>query len=156
MGQSTQPLVSRRLAGFARHVARAERTLTWWQKAQAERGVRGWGYTEIARRIGENPENVRRWMRGDVNPREGVLVKIADLFGWPVDYLHRPNLPWPPPKGREEWAVSVVQGLDANGLKVVGALADRACAQYLAKALDQYDALLKQIEEMRAPAAHQG
>lgn len=132
---------------------RVERTLSWWQKAQAERGVRGWGYSDMARRIGEDAENLRRWLRGEVNPREGVLVKIADLFGWPVDYLHRPNLPWPPPRGREEWAVAVLQGLDANGQRVVAALSDRGASLYLAKALDQYDALLRQLEEMRNPSA---
>lgn len=135
-------------------MVRADRNLTWWQKAQAERGVRGWGYTEIARRIEENPENVRRWMRGEVSPREGVLVKIADLFGWPVDYLHRPAMPWPPPKNREEWSVSVLQSLDANGMAVVAELSDHALAAHLVRAIQQFHELRRQIEEMRHPVGY--
>lgn len=151
----TQPLASRKVAGFVRHVARAERSLTWWQKAQAERGVRGLGYSEIARRIEEDPENVRRWFRGEVSPREGVLVKVADMFGWPVDYLHRPAMPWPPPKNREEWAVAVLQALDANGHKVVAELSDHALSAYLARAVDQFYALRKQLEDMREPVGYE-
>lgn len=125
------------------------RPLTWWQKAQAERGTRGWSYAEVARLLGEDSENVRRWFRGQNNPRDGFVRRVSVLFGWPVDYAYDENMAWPPPKDKAEWAVSVLKDLDDNGREIVANLSDRACAHYLRQALEQYRILRTQILEMR-------
>lgn len=124
----------------------------WWRKAQAERGVRGWTYAEVARRIGENRENVRRWLQGEVAPREGVVAKLAEVLGWPLDLLTDPRVGYLLEMDRRTnaaWLRATLRDLDENGKKVVASLADPVVAEWLASALEGYRALQQRLRRDR-------
>lgn len=114
------------------------RPWAWHEKAQAERGRRGWSYAELGRRIGEDGSLVARWLKGRVTPREGVVAAIARVYGWPVQYLTDPATPYPPPADAE-WARMVLEGLDAEGRALAGRLLDRELRSWLFAQMKEYD-----------------
>lgn len=122
--------------------------MTWQEKAQAERGRRGWSYAELARRCHEDPENMRRWLLGMVQPREGVVGRIAAVYGWPLEYMYRDNLPYPPPD-TIQWARMVLAEVRDNedAVRIASRLKDPAVVAWLVRALEQYDHLRATVEE---------
>jgi transcriptional regulator with XRE-family HTH domain len=117
---------------------------TWWEKAAAERGRRGWSVAELARRAGLDATALRRWLHGKHAPREGTVAKVAAAFGWPVAYLADPAMPYEPTLDREE-AARIVAGLSADALKVVNALGDPQAVAFLARCVDQYHDLRRTL-----------
>ncbi len=120
------------------------RTWTWWEKAAAERGRRGWSVAELARRAHVDATALRRWLRGEHAPREGTVAKIAAAFGWPTAYLADPDLPYEPTLDKEA-AAKVVSGLSPDALKVVNALADPKAVAFLARCVDQFYELRRNL-----------
>ncbi len=120
------------------------RTWTWYEKASAERGRRGWSVAELARRAHVDATALRRWLKGTHAPREGTVAKIAAAFGWPTAYLADPDLPYEPTLDKEA-AVKIVAGLSPDALKVVNALADPQAVAYLARCVEQYHDLRRTL-----------
>lgn len=128
--------------------ADGEERWPWYRKAQAERGIRGWSYAELGRRIGEDPENTRRWLLGKAAPREGVVGKIAAALGWPHGLLADPSVGYVfdvERKSNTQWLKSVLTSLDEHGKKVVAALADPTMAEFLASQVDHWRALRRRM-----------
>jgi len=130
----------------------------WYRKAQAERGARGWSYAELARRIGEDEENTRRWLLGKATPRDGIVAKIAEAIGWPYALLTDTTVGYVfdvERKHNTSWLKATLRELDDNGRKVVAALSDPSAAEYLATMLEQYKALRQKMREPpRIPRKH--
>lgn len=136
---------------------------SWQEKVNAERGRRGWSVTFLARKITDDgagwvdPLQLRRYLRGKHAPREGLLVRIARVFGWPPEFLYRPDLPYGLANDRnKDWALMTLRSLDADGVRIVNALADDAARAHLRKALEQYEDLRARIvppESARSPSA---
>lgn len=126
----------------------------WWRKASAERGRRGWSVAELGRRMDEDgheavdPIQLRRWLQGKHEPRHEIIRRVERAFGWPPGYIEDPQMGYPPPHDRA-WLDLTIRNLDDNGRRVLAALNDPACAEYLAKALDQYRALAARMREYR-------
>lgn len=124
----------------------------WYRKAQAERGVRGWSYAELARRVGESERSIRKWLCAEREPREGIVAKIAAAIGWPLDLLTDPKVPYLLEVQRQTnlaWLKATLKDLDENGKKVVAALSDPQAAAFLAAQLDQYRAIRRNAREAR-------
>ncbi len=122
----------------------ARKTWSWWEKASAERGRRGWSVSELARRAGLPAPSLRRWLKGKHAPREGVVAKVAAALGWPSAYLSDPTMPYEPTLDRET-AAKVVAGLSPEALKVVNALSDPRAVAYLARCVEQFYELRKTL-----------
>jgi hypothetical protein len=84
----------------------------------------------------DDPSLMRRWLKGEHAPREGIVAALAKVFGWPVEAFDD-ELPWPPRVDRKA-AERIVAGLSDDALKVVSLLSDPVAVTYLARAADQY------------------
>lgn len=95
-----------------------------------------------------DPIQLRRWLRGLHEPRHEVVQRVGRAFGWPPGYIEDPDMGYPPPQDKA-WLDLTIRNLDANGQKVLAALNDPACAEYLAHALEQYRDLEERMRAMR-------
>lgn len=126
---------------------------TWHEKASAERGRRGWSVSEVARRMeGDgrgtvDPQQLRKYLKGVHAPRHETVARIGRVFGWPPGYIEDEAMPYPPTT-HDAYLELTVRNLDANGRKVLAALSDAACAEYLARAVDQFQSLRERMWRM--------
>jgi hypothetical protein len=96
---------------------------------------------------------LRRYIRGLHEPREGLLARIAKVFGWPAEFLYRKDMPYGSSEKRgRDWAAMVLRSLDADGMRIVNALSDLGAREHLRRALDQYEAIRAQFEPPRSKA----
>lgn len=101
-----------------------------------------------------DPIQLRRWLKGLHDPRHEVVQRVGRVFGWPPGYIEDPEMPYPPPHD-SAWLALTIRSLDDNGKRVLSSLSDPACAEYLAKALDQYRQLEERMRELRARELHE-
>lgn len=62
----------------------------WGQNIQAARLRRGLTQEKLARLLDCGQQNISRWERGVVVPRDGMKIRLAELLGIPVSEL----FPW--------------------------------------------------------------
>ena len=55
-----------------------------FEKLMKEKGVRA---ADVAKATGIAPQTLSAWKKGESNPKNDKLQKIADYFGVPIDYL---------------------------------------------------------------------
>jgi len=85
---------------------------------------------------------LRRYLKGLHAPREGLLARIAKVFGWPAEFLYRKDMPYGHSEKRgREWAGMVLRSLDEDGTRIVNAMSDAGVREHLRRALEQYDAI---------------
>jgi hypothetical protein len=87
-------------------------------------------------------------LKGKHAPRHEAIRRVERAFGWPPGYIEDPDLGYPVTNDRA-WLDLTIRNLDDNGKRVLAALNDPACAEYLAKALEQYRALEARMREYR-------
>ncbi len=67
------------------------------QKIKALRKDRGWSQGELAEKVGIKAQNISRYEKGHVSPREATLAIFADAFGVPLseftESLTPPEIP---------------------------------------------------------------
>lgn len=127
-------------------MAAAKRSLRWWEKVHAELGLRGWSVAELARRMGmkaSDEPQLRRWLKGTVEPRLGAALEIASALGWTLDRLsgqiYAPEEEW-----TEEQLARVMRSLTPDARKIVHLLGDPAATSFLAKCADAWTARRKE------------
>ena len=68
-------------------------TVTIGEKIKALRKERGWTQGELAERLGVKPQNISRYEKDRVQPREATLALFADVFGLPIAEFTSPAVP---------------------------------------------------------------
>ena len=59
-------------------------TVTVGKKIKALRKERGWTQGDLAEKLGVKPQNISRYEKDRVQPRESTLALFADVFDLPV------------------------------------------------------------------------
>jgi transcriptional regulator with XRE-family HTH domain len=62
-------------------------TMSVGEMIRALRKERGWSQIELAEKVGLMPQNVSRYEKGHVQPRESTLANFAEAFGVPLSEL---------------------------------------------------------------------
>ena len=63
------------------------RHMTVGEMIRALRKERGWSQIELAEKLGLMPQNISRYEKGHVQPRESTLVNFAEAFEVPLSEL---------------------------------------------------------------------
>ena len=61
--------------------------VTIGEKIKSLRKARGWSQGELAEKLGVKPQNISRYEKGHVQPRESTLALFAEVFELPLSEL---------------------------------------------------------------------
>lgn len=61
--------------------------VTIGEKIRSLRKARGWSQGELAEKLGVKPQNISRYEKGHVQPRESTLAVFAEVFELPLSEL---------------------------------------------------------------------
>jgi transcriptional regulator with XRE-family HTH domain len=70
-------------------------TMTIGEKIRMLRKDRGWSQIELAEKLAVKPQNISRYEKGHVQPRESTLAMFAEVFEVPVSELSSPTQDFP-------------------------------------------------------------
>jgi transcriptional regulator with XRE-family HTH domain len=70
-------------------------TMTIGEKIRMLRKDRGWSQIELAEKLAVKPQNISRYEKGHVQPRESTLALFAEVFEVPVSELSSPTQDFP-------------------------------------------------------------
>lgn len=122
----------------------------WRERVRSHLDIGGWGsLTKLARVLGEPERSLRRWIyESGSPPRHEVrlLLKISQVFGWPLWYLMDDVQPYPPgPELLEVYRLrqQLPRETSAHMLAIAGRLVCETLSKFIQSHVELNDDMLE-------------